>query len=97
MFLSTVSKLFLATLNRFQSKKFIVWLVGCVALFSHFITASDWMMLTMTYVGVQGVLDFKSGPTPSTAIPVSSNGKTDTSPDDPTDILAVSPDEERTE
>lgn len=47
---------------KFHSRKFLVWVVATVALFTHVITNDQWLMITMTWSGIQGALDWKAHP-----------------------------------
>lgn len=53
------------TLVSLGSRKFIVWMVGSVAMFTGFISANDWMIITGLYLSAQTVVDFRKPQTPS--------------------------------
>lgn len=77
--LSTLLDTLRAGISKFHSRKFIVWVVATVALFSKFITNDQWVMITMTWSGIEGVLDFHG--LPATAKDVL-NGKSNKKSDD---------------
>jgi hypothetical protein len=54
-----VKRFILSTLTRLQSKKFIVWTVASVAMFTGFLQSTDWMYITTMYLGAQGLIDFQ--------------------------------------
>jgi hypothetical protein len=47
-------------ISKFHSRKFLGWIVASVALFTHYITNEQWMMVTMAWYGIQGAIDYKS-------------------------------------
>ena len=44
-------------LNRWLSRKLMVFLVGCVALFSNKLDSSDWVIVATVYIGAQMATD----------------------------------------
>jgi hypothetical protein len=44
-------------LNKFISRKLLVWLVATVLMYTAKIESSDWILISMVYLGSQGVLD----------------------------------------
>lgn len=55
-----VRQFILDAVIKILSKKFIVWIIASIALFTRFIESSEWMAITMTYLGAQGFIDWKS-------------------------------------
>lgn len=49
-----------AVLDKFISRKLLVFLVACAGLFFGNITSSDWVIVATAYVGVQGFVDIIS-------------------------------------
>lgn len=49
-----------AVLDKFISRKLLVFLVACAGLFFGNITSSDWVIVSTAYVGVQGFVDIIS-------------------------------------
>lgn len=49
-----------AVLDKFISRKLLVFLVACAGLFLGNITSSDWVIVATAYVGVQGFVDIIS-------------------------------------
>ena len=44
-------------LNKFISRKLLVWLISTGFLIYGFVTSDQWMAITLAYVGVQGFAD----------------------------------------
>jgi len=44
-------------LNKWISRKLLVFLIACVGLFSGQLTSSDWVIIATAYVGIQGFTD----------------------------------------
>jgi len=44
-------------LNKFVSRKLLVWLVATALMYTAKIESSDWILISMVYLGSQGVLD----------------------------------------
>ena len=44
-------------LNRYVSRKLMVFVVASFGLFSHTLTSSDWVIIAGIYIGTQGVID----------------------------------------
>lgn len=44
-------------LNKWISRKLLVFLVACGALFFGTLTSSDWVIIATAYIGIQGVTD----------------------------------------
>ena len=44
-------------LNRYFSRKLLVFLVSCFGLFSGQLNSSDWVTIAAVYIGTQGVID----------------------------------------
>ena len=44
-------------LNKFISKKFLVWIVSTVFLGLGWILNEQWYLITLVYLGVQGLID----------------------------------------
>jgi len=44
-------------LNKWASRKLIVFVVSCFGLFSGNLTSSDWVILATAYVSLQGFVD----------------------------------------
>ena len=44
-------------LNKWISRKLLVFIVACVGLFSTNITSSDWVIVATAYIGIQGFTD----------------------------------------
>lgn len=44
-------------LNKWISRKLMVFIVSCAGLFSGYLTSSDFTMIAAAYVGVQGFTD----------------------------------------
>jgi len=49
-----------AVLDKFISRKLLVFLFACAGLFLGNITSSDWVIVATAYVGVQGFVDIIS-------------------------------------
>jgi len=46
-----------ALLNSWVSKKLLVFFVACFGLFSGTLTSSEWVNISIVYIGTQGALD----------------------------------------
>jgi hypothetical protein len=44
-------------LNKWISRKLLVFLVACVGLFMSNITSGDWVIVATAYIGIQGFTD----------------------------------------
>ena len=44
-------------LNKWISRKLLVFLVACVGLFMANITSGDWVIVATAYIGIQGFTD----------------------------------------
>lgn len=44
-------------LNRWISRKLMVFIVASVGLFSGYLTSADWVIISTAYVGIQGFTD----------------------------------------
>ncbi len=44
-------------LNKFVSRKLLVWLVATALMYTAKIESGDWILISMVYLGSQGVLD----------------------------------------
>jgi hypothetical protein len=44
-------------LNKWVSRKLLVFIIACAGLFSGYLTSSDWVIISTAYVGVQGFTD----------------------------------------
>lgn len=44
-------------LNRYVSRKLMVFVVASFGLFSGTLTSSDWVIIAAVYIGTQGVID----------------------------------------
>jgi hypothetical protein len=44
-------------LNKWISRKLLVFIVACSGLFSGYLTSSDWVIIATAYVGIQGFTD----------------------------------------
>ena len=49
-----------ALLNKWLSRKLMVFLVACLGLFSNTLTSSDWVVIATVYIGTTGALDIVS-------------------------------------
>jgi hypothetical protein len=47
-------------LNKWISRKLLVFFVACVGLFFSNITSSDWVIVATAYIGIQGFTDIVS-------------------------------------
>lgn len=47
-------------LNKWISRKLLVFFVACVGLFMTKITSSDWVIVATAYIGIQGFTDIVS-------------------------------------
>ena len=43
--------------NKWVSRKLLVFIVACSGLFSGYLTSSDWVIIATAYVGIQGFTD----------------------------------------
>lgn len=50
-----------AILNKFISRKLLVFTVACLGLFLGSLTSSDWVVVATAYIGVQGFTDIVKG------------------------------------
>lgn len=46
-----------AILNRYVSRKLMVFVVASIGLFSGTLTSSDWITVAAVYIGTQGAID----------------------------------------
>ena len=46
-----------AILNRYVSRKLMVFVVASFGLFSYTLTSSDWVTIAAVYIGTQGAID----------------------------------------
>jgi len=44
-------------LNKWISRKLLVFGVACAGLFSGYLTSSDWVIIATAYIGIQGFTD----------------------------------------
>jgi len=44
-------------LNKWISRKLLVFIVACSGLFSGYLTSSDWVIIATAYIGIQGFTD----------------------------------------
>jgi hypothetical protein len=44
-------------INKWISRKLLVFIVACSGLFSGYLTSSDWVIIATAYVGIQGFTD----------------------------------------
>jgi len=44
-------------LNKWISRKLMVFIVACAGLFSGYLTSSDWIIISTAYIGIQGFTD----------------------------------------
>jgi hypothetical protein len=44
-------------LNKWISRKLMVFIVACAGLFSGYLTSSDWVIISTAYIGIQGFTD----------------------------------------
>ncbi len=58
-----------ATLRKFLSRKFLVFLVGTAGLFTGYIPSEHWVVLALGYAGIEGVLDWTSLRSPYESTP----------------------------
>ena len=42
-------------LNKWISRKLLVFMVACVGLFSGQLTSSDWVIIATAYIGIEGI------------------------------------------
>jgi uncharacterized membrane protein YjjP (DUF1212 family) len=47
-------------LNKFISRKLLVFFIACVGLFFSNITSGDWVIVASAYIGIQGFTDIFS-------------------------------------
>lgn len=50
-----------AILNKFISRKLLVFTIACAGLFLGNLTSSDWVVVATAYIGVQGFTDIVKG------------------------------------
>lgn len=46
-----------AIVNRYVSRKLMVFVVASIGLFSQTLTSSDWVIIAGVYIGTQGAID----------------------------------------
>lgn len=44
-------------LNKWVSRKLLVFMVACGGLFSGYLISSDWVIIATAYIGIQGFTD----------------------------------------
>ena len=44
-------------LNKWISRKLLVFIIACAGLFSGYLTSSDWIIISTAYIGIQGFTD----------------------------------------
>lgn len=44
-------------LNKWISRKLMVFIVACGGMFSGYLTSSDWVIIATAYIGIQGFTD----------------------------------------
>lgn len=44
-------------LNKWISRKLLVFIVTCIGLFLGYITSTDWVIISTAYIGIQGFTD----------------------------------------
>lgn len=44
-------------LNKFISRKLMVFLLACIGLFTGYITSTDWIIIATAYISMQGFTD----------------------------------------
>ena len=44
-------------LNKWVSRKLMVFIVACFGLFSGYLTSYDWVIISTAYIGIQGFTD----------------------------------------
>jgi hypothetical protein len=42
-------------LNKWISRKLLVFIIACIGLFSAALTSSDWVVIATVYIGIEGV------------------------------------------
>ena len=42
-------------LNKWISRKLLVFIIACIGLFSAVLTSSDWVVIATVYIGIEGV------------------------------------------
>lgn len=47
-------------IEKLASRKFLVWLVATHMVYFNFLESSDWLFVSMLYVGAQATLDYKN-------------------------------------
>ena len=47
-------------LNKWISRKLLVFIVACLGLFFNNITSADWVIVATAYIGIQGFTDIVS-------------------------------------
>jgi uncharacterized membrane protein len=50
-----------AILNKFISRKLLVFIIACAGFFLGNLTSSDWVVVATAYIGVQGFTDIVKG------------------------------------
>ena len=48
-------------LNKFISRKLLVFFIACIALFAGDLTSQDWVVIATAYISVQGFTDIVKG------------------------------------
>jgi len=48
-------------LNKFISRKLLVFLIACIGLFIGNLSSSDWVIIATAYISVQGFTDIVKG------------------------------------
>ena len=41
-------------LNKWISRKLLVFIIACIGLFNQTLTSSDWVVIATAYIGIQG-------------------------------------------
>jgi len=42
-------------LNKWISRKLLVFIIACIGLFNQTLTSSDWIVIATAYIGIEGV------------------------------------------
>jgi uncharacterized membrane protein YiaA len=42
-------------LNKWISRKLLVFIIACIGLFNQTLTSSDWVVIATAYIGIEGV------------------------------------------
>jgi len=42
-------------LNKLISRKLLVFVIACVALFNQTLTSADWVVIATAYIGIEGI------------------------------------------